>query len=278
MSEKNIYEYMHNLPMAGGDTGVDAVTITATGLEGKLSIAYILDGLREYIENEKKKPFKFQSATGWSAGAVRTADKYDGRIKKLWSILMVTGPMSTNVLKASLAFSDVKYTRVDLCCDIVMSEKVLGLARKLKDSYKGSHAIKLIESNTGDTLYVGSRESETMVRIYDKSKEYQEEMGKVWRFEVEYKKGIANLVPGYLQEKGVESIKDMIFHECREKDLPSPIPGKVVTLGRKVITMSSSEMKLNWLSRQVAPTVQWLVALGYEKEVVEALQLRLPID
>lgn len=276
MSRLNIYEYMHNLPVVGGTPGIDAITLTALGLEGKLSISYIMNELREKMEVEEPKPFSFNGAKGWARGSIRYAEKYNELHQKQWAILMVTGEDSGKILRQSLLYSDIKYTRVDLCVDIEMSERVLGLARKLKDGYKGKSQVKLIESLTGDTFYCGSRNSESYIRIYDKSEFYGREAGHVWRFEVEFKGGLATLVPDLVAEVGSDGIKDIIFQECRHKDLPSPVPGKVVNLKRKMVTMSSSEMKLNWLKSQVRPTVSWLSKLGMKEQVMDALQLNLP--
>jgi len=183
----NIYEYIHGLSIDGIECGIDALTITAVGLEGKLSIDLVLHSLRGYIEAQQTKDFKFQGAMGKSWGSVRYAKKWNEHMQIQWAILMVTGEQSAGAFKESLKVGDVKYTRIDLCIDVFMRERILGLPRKLKDTYKGGSKLKLIESFTGDTLYCGSRESESMLRIYDKSPEYGEELGKVWRFEVEYK-------------------------------------------------------------------------------------------
>jgi hypothetical protein len=273
----NIYEYMHNLPVQGVTEAVDALTVTATGLDGKMSIQIILNELRDETEAERKKLFRFQGAAGWSAGSVRYAEKFDTRHQKLWSILMVAGQGSEKALKMAIRTKDVKYTRIDLCVDVVMSSRVLGIARKLKDTYKGRHNVKLIESDTGDTLYVGSREAESMLRIYDKSAFYGEELGHVWRFEVEYKRGLARGAAEYVEEEGLQGISDAIWSDCRAKDIPCPVPGRVVRLKRQVVTLTSAEMKINWLSRQVAPTVRHLISLGLKSEVAEAIQLKMEI-
>lgn len=273
----NIYEYMHNLPIDGQECGIDALTITSTGLDGKMSVDLVLHSLAPYIEVQEAKPFKFQGAIGKAWGSVRYAQKWDARQRVLWAILMVTGAQSPGALKTSLAVKDVKYTRLDLCIDVFMRERVFGLPRKLKDTYKGDCSVKLIESLTGDTLYVGSREAESYVRIYDKSPEYEEELGKVWRFEVEYKGGLAPLVAGEVERDGVGGIANLVWGEMAKKGLPVPtIPDKV-NLGRRMVTLSSAEMKLNWLSRQVRPTVNFLRKLGLEREACEALQLDLPM-
>lgn len=269
----NIYDYMHNLPIEGQQVGIDAVTITATGLEGKLSIDLVLHSLADYIAEQKEKTFSIQGAQGRSWGSVRYAVKWSELQKWHWAILMVTGEKSRRVLIEALKVKDVKFTRVDLCIDVFMSEKVERLARKLYDTYKGKSDIKLIDSLVGDTFYCGSRQSETMVRIYDKSVDYSEERGRVWRFEVEIKKGLANVVADTLGVEGEDCIPELVWSSLRHKDLPTPaIPDKV-RIERRSVTIVGCEQKINWLSRQVAPTVQYLKRIGKEMEVRDALQL-----
>jgi len=188
---------------------------------------------------------------------------------------MVTGGQSQDAFKEALKVRDVKFTRVDTYIDIKMRQRVLGLPRKLYDTYKGSNCTKLIESLTGDTLYCGSRDSEAYVRIYDKSPEYGEELGTVWRFEVEHKRGLAAGVADYIGQYGVPGIEELIWSECRTKDLPVPVIPNKVNIMRAAITLSSAEMKLNWLGRQVEPTVRFLRRLGLESEIKNALQLEL---
>lgn len=275
----NIYEYMQQLPIDGQECGIDALTITATGLDGKLSVDLVLHSLASYIETQEVKPFRFQGAAGKAWGSVRYAAMWNDRKSVQWAILMVTGAQSSGAFKESLKVRDVKYTRLDLCIDVFMRERILGLPRKLKDTYKGNSCQpKLVESMTGDTLYVGSRQSESMVRIYDKSAGYGEELGKIWRFEVEYKGELVQLVAPIIEREGVAGISDLVWSEMRNKELPTPaIPDKV-NLGRRMVTLSSAEMKVNWLNRQVAPTVRWLKAMGLEDQVREVLELELPID
>lgn len=277
MSDGSIYTYMHSLGVDGYEVGVDALTITAIGLEGKLSTSLVLHSLSEKLEVEQEKPFSFQGAKGWVRGSVRYAQKLNGQGVKLWSILMVTGKDSEDALKEALKFGDVKFTRLDLAVDVFMSESVVGLPRKLKDTYKGDHTIKLIESLTGDTIYVGARQSESMLRIYDKSAEYGECLGRVWRWEVEYKGKLAEQAARWIEREGKNCIADLVWSDVRDKNVPSPFIPNKIRLGRQQVTASSAEMKLAWLSRQVSPTVKFLRALGLQSEVVKALQLDLPV-
>lgn len=276
MSGQNIYQFIQSLPIEGVSTCIDALTVTATGLEGKLSIATILHYIGDKLAVEMEKPFKFNGAKGWVRGPFRYADKKTEAHGTVWSILMVTGRESEECFKIALKVRDLKFTRIDIAVDIKMSERVLGLARKLKDGYKGKKETKLIESLTGSTFYCGSRESDVMIRIYDKSEEYGEEQGKVWRFEVEYKGERAESVADYIAGQGTRGLTDLLWTSLKTSDLPTPIWGQVVDIKAQKITMSSSERKLAWLGSQVKPTVRWLQKLGKAEEVYTQLGLELP--
>jgi len=273
MENSNIYDYMHNLPIEGYQRGVDALTITSTGLEGKMSVDLVLHSLEDYIATQQVKTFRFQGAEGKAWGSARYATKWDKGKRQLWAILMITGEQSKEALREALKVKDVKVTRVDLCVDVFMSEVVEKLARKLYDTYKGKSEVKLVESLTGDTFYCGSRQSESMVRIYDKSAEYGEERGRVWRFEVEIKKELANLTVQTLEKEGQRVIGELVWSTMRDKGLPTPaIPDKV-RIERSSTGIITHERKIAWLSRQVRPTVDYLKRIGKEAEAREALQL-----
>lgn len=269
----NIYEYMQGLNTIDSAAGVDALTLTATGLSGKLTIDMILHNLQEALDVEESKPFKFLGASGWSKGSVRYADKHNKVNGRLWAILMITGALSNDAFEVLKKMSDpqVRVTRIDVCVDIKLRERVLGLCRRLKDSAKGSANLSLVESLTGDTLYMGSRQSDMFVRMYDKSSEYGEELGRVYRWELEAKGNLAQEV--YEQVKGdfFATCEDVVFGAVRKFGVAAPRQGQFPDFKMKKVTASSAEMKLNWLKSQVKPTVTWLGRLGLREEVFEAL-------
>lgn len=266
----NIYSYMHNLATQATAETVDALTLTATGLEGKLSIKLVIDALRDRLLLEPKVPFKFRRAIGWTRGSVSYAEEVKDDTK-LWCILMVRGELSEIAFTEAQKLDDLKVTRIDLAVDVQMLEAVTQLPRKLKDTYKGVFDIQLIESRTGDTLYVGSRESGIFIRIYDKSEEYGLETGRVWRFEVEFKNEKAQTVASLLKKQGIKIAQDIVWTALRSRDVPSPKIGQTVNLKARKVTMSTADMKLAWLGKQVRPTVGYLVSIGKKKEVYEQL-------
>jgi len=270
MPSENVYEYMHNLSVVAQAETVDALTLTATGLEGKLSISLVIDAMRDRLILEEKKPFRFRRATGWTRGSVSYAEEIKQGVK-LWCILMIKGELSEIAFTIAQKLDDIKITRLDIAVDIQMTEKVSQLPRKLKDTYRGVFPVSLIESLTGDTLYCGSRESGTYIRIYDKSEEYGLDLGYVWRFEVEFKQERAQVVAELLKKQGIAIAQDIVWTALRSRDIPSPRVGQTVNLKARKVTMSSSDMKLAWLGRQVRPTVTFLKSIGRLQEVYEQL-------
>lgn len=137
--------------------------------------------------------------------------------------------------------------------------------------------VKLIDGfGTGDTAYIGSRNSERFVRVYDKFAESGDETFKgAVRFEVELKDAVAStslelllkspdmgitsaaLLAGELYARGVDmgevsgmENSDKIRLEAKRRD---------------------DDTRLAWLQNQVAPTIEKLLATGYSKEKLCAI-------
>lgn len=272
----NIYEFMSSLEPVNLYTGIDALTITGTGLSGKLTIDFVIQGLSELLMLDEVKPFRFQGARGWSRGSVSYADKMNNRTSREWAIVMIRGAMARRAWEIAEKFdlSDNKVTRVDVCVDLKLRERVLGLCRKLKDGHKAENTPQLIEGITGDTLYYGSRQSDKFARIYDKSAEYGEEIGNVYRFELEAKGEVARGLAELMQsENGGMWKEDIVFGALKDMGCPVPKQGVFPSINRQMVNLSSAEMKLNWLRTQVRGTVKHLVSLGLEQEATEALGL-----
>jgi len=224
---------------------------------------------------EEKKPFDFRGARGWTRGSVSYAEQLKNGLK-VWCILMVKGELSSKAFETAQKLDDLKVTRIDIAVDVMLLETVKKLPRKIKDTYHGVFDVQLIESLTGDTLYCGSRESSTYIRIYDKSEEYGLELGRVWRFEVEFKQDKAPIVAAHIRDNGIAIAQDIVWTALKSRGIPSPKIGQTVNLKARKVTLSTADMKLAWLGRQVKPTVEYLRSIGKEREVYEQLGFELP--
>jgi len=80
-------------------------------------------------------------------------------------------------------------TRCDIALDIIGSaETVLDIDKQRQSSYAGRPRLRtLVDNPQGSTLYIGSRQSEKMLRIYDKGMEAKLGRWDWLRYEMEYK-------------------------------------------------------------------------------------------
>lgn len=261
--------------------GVDALTVTAMGGIEMLSIVGALKELNDIEESEPVKQFVYQGARGFSRGSVRYAEKLTKTDKRQWAILMVTGPISSKVLKY-LHFGG-KATRIDLRVDVKMSQCVPDLASRYYKFMGGMNSnARMIQSMLGETLYPQeSREATYYGRLYDKSAEYGEEIGNVWRFETEVKKDAARQLASIALEcHDLEKfIEDTVFGIFKEKwGLPTPKPGVKPKLNYVGFNAITNEQKLDWLRRNVAPTVKGLTKVGLGELVQEMFGFDLPTE
>lgn len=128
----------------------------------------------------------------------------------------------------------------------------------------------------GDSLYVGSRTSSQMGRIYDKweQSKHDEEYKNCVRFEVEYKKPLSKVVCDLILDEdwGASQIYENVLGWFQKRGVPVD---KFGTFRESAIQtpkeVTTPEKQLAWLERQVKPTYQQLVFRGYEQEAQEAL-------
>jgi len=144
-------------------------------------------------------------------------------------------------------------------------------------------------SDGGQTLYIGSRTSRAYARVYDKGIEagLEPESGKLWRYEVEFKKPIAKTVLDALHsnkylpvdchwsEEVAQSIVSTVYVWFLARNLPPLFTrreNEAISLECEA-RITSDEASLNWLTTQVRPTVLRLAERGKLHRVKEALGL-----
>jgi len=102
------------------------------------------------------------------------------------------------VLTALLSLENITITRIDLACDFSgLDFKPLDLYKSWQEKRMITHVqrVSKVESMAGDrragvTVYIGSRESPRLLRVYDKAAE-QNQKGFWIRLEIEFKKPLA---------------------------------------------------------------------------------------
>jgi DNA relaxase NicK len=112
--------------------------------------------------------------------------------------------------------------------------------------------------------------------VYDKGAEQSDQVGRIWRYEVEVKKPASEIaVARLLEEKNPAEFIGGFVHGWFVRHGIHPVfsptsTESVIEVGTRV---KSSDKTLEWLSTQVRPAVGRLIIEGREAELLEALGL-----
>lgn len=262
------------------NAGVDAITVVGQDHHSALLFYNEYENVKTRLDQQEKqdKPWGMHGYRGKQCGSVRVGLKDDK------TILMVTGPQAERVFAVSRTVA-VKYTRIDLQVTLKLETPVRMWAYNHYHSdnltsvrERGKMYMSLINSPTGDTLYLNKRTSPTFGRMYDKSREYEEVLGKVWRFEVEAKEEHCDKLGRILEYLGEyeDVAADYVagWYSDREVCVPVGIRDGI-SLPKLAEKITSNAQKLEWLRRQVAPSIQELIQVGLREDVEKALGVKL---
>lgn len=177
--------------------------------------------------------------------------------------------------------SDVNVTRIDLAITVNLGLEIKDVPRMywecIQEEEKKKRTYSIIEnSKGGQTLYVGSRKSSRMGRVYDKGAESgSSPPGFKYRYEVEVKKPLSGQIVSALSAvSNVEAdvIQRTVYHFFNDRGVPPLFreAGDRVKL-ETVVRVSTLDRKLQWIRSQVRPSVQELIVAGRSEELFSAL-------
>lgn len=271
--------------------GVDWLTVTAKAKDARDALAAECFRLKSVLgaSGERFRPWVFKGYTGFSIAGLRWGTRLDS------DIAMLSGVDAHQNWYAVGEWCE-NCSRVDLAVTVNCNRAYAGLL----DTYYGylnspqAKHVKFSSSITknsagGQTLYVGSRASRAFARVYDKGLEagLEDEQGKLWRYEIEFKKPLARQVLSALHankylpvdvhwnEEVAQSIVSTVFVWFQARNLPPLFTrreNEAISLECEA-RVTSDEVSLNWLTTQVRPTVMRLAQRGRLHKVKEALGL-----
>lgn len=272
-----------------GVTEGDTATLVATGVDWFSATTREVDlGLEWYgafIKYRQRYPLLIEDwyHQGGYRGQKCVGVSY-GDSKRYGTLLRATGSAADEVV-AWLAFAgsrDYRVTRLDLRIDILLNELDERVASRIFYANVESKRprFKLVRSTEGggETVYVGSPQSASSVRIYDKGAERGNQAGRHWRYEVIYRKPVADSVYDDYRAAAAKKeqktfIIDNIGSWLLSRGVEPPFGYSLVAV--PVITKEKTpwENKLAWLEKSVAKTVSLLIEAGFEEEVRKTLGL-----
>lgn len=228
------------------------------------------------LGNLEPQPWQSHGYDGFKGQHFEFGTRTDG------CIIRLHGPLAATDWKG-FARQATNISRFDLQATVKFELDLEGLAQDEKtkaklhrENSRYKYQINLHDGcGDGDTLYLGSRNSEKFGRLYDKFRESKNpEYSNCWRYEIEYADKVAVLVARFLLASDgnpTAMLPPLVeqfafwgiitpFHST------SPIPD--LRVKRKQPTDFGT---LSWLKDSVRPAIEKLTAKGFEAEVMVAL-------
>lgn len=271
---------------------VDWLTITgkSPSIRKKMHAKFVGQRHKLEREGETTKPWPMMGYQGYLCGGIRWGSRPDS------SIVMLSGDDAALLWRRFALHAD-NCSRVDLAVTVTIKYPFPELITLYYNwftrnggvqGHPGLSLTRIENTNGGQTLYVGSRKSDQMGRIYDKAAEegIDELVGRVWRYEVEYKNRRAQTVLKSLLDASGSTLPGVI--QCTvhrwfdDREFPPLWVDKGAVLASDIeARVTSDDVSLAWITTQVAPTVDRLVKRDKLASVIKALGLTTyvtPVD
>lgn len=262
-------------------SGVDWLTMTSQLEASGQSWWSLFEAYAAVVQEEEPPPKDYSN--GFYTGK-RLSSLSWGCSPELGYIIVASGETANEIWRDAYPAAH-RVTRVDLCFDLQVDapmtlatgsyEMITAANSNLKRKYG-----LFLNNKGGETFYVGSRHSQQYGRLYDKGMQAKRaNKGLLWRYEVEYKKPLADTVLKAYADKNADersaAIVDTVSDWFRQRGALVPYETgsnhiMTVTAEKKITTF---DKKMMWLRTQVRPTVKQLVEAGLGKEVIDCLLL-----
>lgn len=268
------------------ESQVDWLTASAHGKERSqrlLDVAHHIAKEEDRQGNQKRR-WRLMGYEGYRVGRIAYGRRDDASC-----LVQLSGDVASSGLTDVLGESDV-VTRLDLAAtwratppDPLLGRNQYALADMFHQSHPRSARPWFVgDSGGGWTTYLGSRESATFLRIYDKGAEALasndraglERYRACWRFELEAKAAMAGALATMVadREDRADYIRGYLVSFLEAHGMSAPfLAGQPVALLPGFRRRSDEESRLKHLARNVRPTVQWLESRGRGQDLREAL-------
>lgn len=223
---------------------------------------------------------------GWVQNGIKIGSRE--RDGKLDNIFVASGENAAWVMEQGVSelTSQLRCTRVDVQATVELDKPDVDLAKnffedmKKTPSYKsamvGRRSIVLYDSEDGQTLYIGKRKSRRMiVRVYDKSEHYNLPLGSAWRFEIEFKRELADSALSMVS--GNKNACIGVANDTLSRECGIWLPGSEAAPGG-VSSRTDERDTLRWLRTCVKPVVSSRIAGGQLESTLSALGLDWTIN
>lgn len=262
------------------EVGVDWITCSGSLEVSGADAGWLLLGI---AGEEKKHESAFYGYKGWRQGHL-----FYGEKETKW-LAQISGYPAADNWRGLFALADT-CTRLDLQMtirygddygELVEEEYTFAVAQRLLN--RAYPKLTLIKGDpTGDTFYMGDRSSDYFFRMYDKAAQTATpEYANCIRYELEVKGKRAGAVGQACLDANDEQrwMAGYIQGHLHSHGLFPPLPAMQSFLVEpRRLEAVPDERRLEWLNKQVSPTVQRLIARGRGGDVLQALGIIPDLD
>lgn len=283
MTKKRYYEGCLSKISTNSMVAVDWLTATTKNDRAGMHWLALYHSFAQASKGEVQKEWKALGYSGFGLPGLSW-----GYREQQGYLLIARGETAEDIWE-NIRPAHINVTRLDLQVTVKLSSPDREVVKRGYDAFVSYNAgkqrsvtrIKSHGPRGGETLYVGSRQSSQMGRIYDKGALIGEEKYTLWRYEVELKKPLSLPTFTAIYEAlssdptGKEPKRQMRGYIWQWFDargvVPLFAPGDGDVVIETASRVSTAEKKIAWLSTQVKPTVLRLIELGLAREVLTAL-------
>lgn len=270
------------------ESQVDWLTVSAHGEAASDNLIDLAHGLagEEKHKGNRERHWHLMGYEGTHVGAVEY-----GRRDNASGILRLIGNVANEHMLKALSVADT-VTRVDLATtwraeppDPLIGNNTYAMAEWFHQRHPRSALPSRVQDAAGgQTVYLGRRESEYFLRVYNKGAESiaagddagAERYRACWRYELEIKGPLSQAVATLVADHPTAStyIQDYLYTYCEAHGITTPFladgPQALLPGFRR---RSDTDSRLRHLARNVRPTVEWLRDQGELERALDALGL-----
>lgn len=273
------------------ESQLDWLSLSAHGDERAHGLAWLCSewAKEEREAGNKPRPWRLLGYVGTQCGRVRwgARDEQSCYVQLSGDLAArhfdEAYPLADQVTRADLAVT-ARYTPPD---PHVGGNSYLQALWHHQEHPHSSLPWRVQNAHGGETVYLGNRESDYFLRIYNKeaeSRDSGDSLGEeryrgCWRYELECKSLAAGSVAGSLAASSDRPgyAQSAVYHFIRGHGIePGFLPGTERVLLPGLRRRSDADTRIKHLARNVRPTLDWLREIGRIRDAMEALGL--PVD
>lgn len=265
------------------ESAIDYVTCTYSGSERSLEV---MRGRASSWLNEReregfrRKPWNGLGYSGSIADGI-TVGYRDGSM-----LIRLSGKMASKRGPVALTWAtnvarlDIQATFQDIDLDRDWARLIRSHMSQRPGVDVGVPQVKLVTMEPrGSTVYVGSRVSHRMMRVYDKYEESEHAYPPgSWRVEMEYKQDVARRVTSHLAGRSYSPscIVETLLGEADHHAMVLPIPFPDLRWRPIVVNVpTDDERRIEWLRSSIRPMVERMLETTDLDTLTNALGLPL---